>query len=400
MKFNKLNTTLKLRLITVFFQGIVMSSTLPFIALYLSSIIGEKYTGIFLSSVVIINVIFAFLGGALGDKSNKKRNIIILQLLLSLFLFLMFLAMLDKEKYVLLFSFAYLIFNITYGIQRPIIEASIMDAIEDNEEYVYKLNFWFFNISIALGSLLGAFFYNYKSYLLFLLSSIIFFSISLLFIIYFQEINHKLEEKKLNVNNYFSAIKDTRYIFLIFGYSLILFGEFSMNSYISIKLKNTFTKFEIFGYLINGVSIFGFLMFINTFIVVCFTMIINKVIRFKNNHYGILIGLSLYSIGYILLTHFNTFLLLVFSMILATIGEIIYAPIFNSEKYKIIPDDKRGTYSAISTIGFYLSEMLARIFIVISVYFSYNQVTLIFSALLIIGSVLIYIELFKKNNTI
>ena len=60
-----LNLTLKVRLISNFFE-IITTAFLPFIALYLSDLVSVKFSGIFLSILVILNFPVALLGGYLN----------------------------------------------------------------------------------------------------------------------------------------------------------------------------------------------------------------------------------------------------------------------------------------------------------------------------------------------
>lgn len=47
MKWNNLSLTLKVRLISNFFQEIITTAFLPFMALYLSDMTSTKFAGIF-----------------------------------------------------------------------------------------------------------------------------------------------------------------------------------------------------------------------------------------------------------------------------------------------------------------------------------------------------------------
>ncbi len=58
------------------------------------------------------------------------------------------------------FCITVFIFEIMFAAERTYFEAAIMDAIyEEVREYVYQLNYWMFNISTAIGMVLGALLY-------------------------------------------------------------------------------------------------------------------------------------------------------------------------------------------------------------------------------------------------
>lgn len=81
------------------------------------------------------------------------------------------------------FCVAYAIFTIVWGLQFPVMDTLIMDAItEDVEHYIYKISYWMTNLSVAIGALLGGLMYGYSMLLLFLIAACIF--LIVLFILY------------------------------------------------------------------------------------------------------------------------------------------------------------------------------------------------------------------------
>ena len=73
------------------------------------------------------------------------------------------------------FCVAYAIFTIVWGLQFPVMDTLIMDAItEDVEHYIYKISYWMTNLSVAIGALLGGLMYGYSMLLLFLIAACIF----------------------------------------------------------------------------------------------------------------------------------------------------------------------------------------------------------------------------------
>lgn len=151
------------------------------------------------------------------------------------------------------FCVAYAIFTIVWGLQFPVMDTLIMDAItEDVEHYIYKISYWMTNLSVAIGALLGGLMYGYSMLLLFLIAACIF--LIVLFILYIwlpQDRNqvkqsddkrHASRYQKLQIMNIFRSyklvLKDRNYMLLISGFSIIMMGEFSISSYIAIRLKD------------------------------------------------------------------------------------------------------------------------------------------------------------------
>ncbi|MDU3652465.1 MAG: MFS transporter, partial [Staphylococcus epidermidis] len=51
----QLSLTLKIRLICDFFQNMIVTAFLPFIALYLTDMVNQHFSGLFLFGLVMIN---------------------------------------------------------------------------------------------------------------------------------------------------------------------------------------------------------------------------------------------------------------------------------------------------------------------------------------------------------
>lgn len=392
MIFNKLNTTLKVRLVSNLFQEIIFTGTMPFVALYLTDMISVKFSGIFLTVAVVISMAFSFIGGYVSDSNRKKTNIVLLQILMSIFLLLMGFGLLVSS--LMLFCISYLLFTIAFGIQSPIMDAAIMDAITEYESYVYKLSYWITNVGVAIGSVIGGFFYSYKPFLLFTIGFIVYIIVALAFIKWFVEISVERRSKihsnvlRDGISSYMDAIKDRRYMILTIGFSLIMIGELSIYSYIAIKLKRSFEEVNVLQINIDGIKMYSIILLLNTIIVVFFTFNITKLVEKLSTGRVLVLGLTLYTVGYVSLSYFNTLIPLIIAIILATVGEIIYSPVYSTERYKIIPESKRGSYSAIENIGFYCAEILARLAIVLSVYLSSFQMSLLLLIILTVGSIM------------
>ncbi len=130
--------------------------------------------------------------------------------------------------------------------------------------------------------------YGYSMLLLFLIAACIF--LIVLFILYIwlpQDRNqvkqnddkkHASRYQKLQIMNIFRSyklvLKDRNYMLLISGFSIIMMGEFSISSYIAIRLKDQFETISIGSYDITGAKMLAILLMINT-VVIHFTHVFN-----------------------------------------------------------------------------------------------------------------------------
>ncbi|HAR7477923.1 TPA: MFS transporter [Staphylococcus aureus] len=413
----RLSTTLKVRLISNFLQLIITTAFIPFIALYLTDMLSQSIVGIYLVGLVVLKFPLSIISGYLIEIFPKKLLVLIYQATMVIMLVFMGIFGSHQLWQIIGFCVAYAIFTIVWGLQFPVMDTLIMDAItEDVEHYIYKISYWMTNLSVAIGALLGGLMYGYSMLLLFLIAACIF--LIVLFILYIwlpQDRNqvkqsddkkHASRYRKLQIMNIFRSyklvLKDRNYMLLISGFSIIMMGEFSISSYIAIRLKDQFETISIGSYDITGAKMLAILLMINTVVVILLTYSISKIVLKIDFKKALITGLLIYIVGYSGLTYLNQFGLLVVFMIIATVGEIIYSPIVSEQRFKIIPKAKRGTYSAVNALGIHFSETLARLGIVLGAFLTTLQMGLYMFIVLTIGASMLVAGVFggqKQVNT-
>ena len=180
----------------------------------------------------------------------------------------------------------------------------------------------------------------------------------------------------------------------------IIAAEFSLNSYIGVRLAETFKSIHIGNFEIAGVRMLSILNIENMLLVVCLTFFINKITDRYNSQKVLLVGLILYGIGYVTVTSANTWYILFLFNLIATLGELIYSPVRNAEQANMIPADKRGSYSAFSNISFSGGDLIARSTIIIGAYLVPSMMSVYIGVILMIGTFLLYTGLFWKNSSV
>ncbi|CUG11097.1 multidrug MFS transporter, partial [Staphylococcus aureus] len=179
----RLSTTLKVRLISNFLQLIITTAFIPFIALYLTDMLSQSIVGIYLVGLVVLKFPLSIISGYLIEIFPKKLLVLIYQA--TMVIMLVFMGVFGSHQLwqIIGFCVAYAIFTIVWGLQFPVMDTLIMDAItEDVEHYIYKISYWMTNLSVAIGALLGGLMYGYSMLLLFLIAACIF--LIVLFILY------------------------------------------------------------------------------------------------------------------------------------------------------------------------------------------------------------------------
>ncbi|HDE0667193.1 TPA: MFS transporter [Staphylococcus aureus] len=411
----RLSTTLKVRLISNFLQLIITTAFIPFIALYLTDMLNQSIVGIYLVVLVILKFPLSIISGYIIEIFPKKALVLIYQLTMVVMLVLMGIFSSNQLWQIICFCIAYAIFTIVWGLQFPVMDTLIMDAItEDVEHYIYKMSYWITNLSVAIGALLGGLIYGHSMLILFLVAACIFLIVLVILYIWLPEDQNQSVRTVANaqtpfyqqfhilkvLRSYKLVLKDRNYMLMISGFSILMMGEFSTSSYIAIRLKDQFETMSIGPYDITGAKMLAILLMTNTVGVIVLTYFISKVVLKIDFKIALVFGLLFYIVGYSGITYLNQFSLLILFMMIATIGEIVYSPIFEEQRFKIIPEDKSGTYSAFHALGIHMSETLVRLGIVLGVFLTSLQMGLCMFILLVMGALLLVIGVFRGRKKV
>ena len=404
MKWKEYPRNIKVRLITSFFNRAVASAVMPFMALFFAQEIGRVAAGLFLILTVIIGFVINLVGGYLSDRLPRKKVLIATSSLSALFFGVMTVSLVPESNWIWLFAFAYIAFIITSSLGRPAIHAIIIDSTTpENRKAVYAIDYWLVNLSLAVGAALGGLLYMNHQIELFLLLSITSSCLPVAYAIWLENSQaSRLEKQHDNVfldviQNYQVAFRDKPFVKVVMGSMFIFAAEFSLNSYIGVRLAESFQTISIEGFEIGGVRMLSLLNIQNMLLVVCFTFLISKLTDRFDKKKVLLYGLIIYSVGYIVMTSANSWYLLLLFSVVATLGELMYSPVRNAEQANMMPADKRGSYSAFSGISFSGADMIARSTIILGAFLIPTMMSVYMGLILMFGTVLVYTGLFGKQ---
>lgn len=407
MKIRDLPINIQLRLWGSFVNRCTYSATLPFIALYLTDQMNARIAGLFLASIVFVQFISNIWGGYLVDQFPRKKMLIFGSFTEALSLIFMWLTVVYDRTY--LFMLTFVLFTIFSAFRRPSMSALVQDsATEENKKLLYRMDYWLINLSLAIGALLGGLFYNEHKSWLFFSTAFVALILSFLYMKYIEETNsfiRKKEHKNVFVDlamAYQTVIKDKRFVLMVIGLMLIATVELMNSTYVAVRLHKHFETINLFNFKVTGVRMFTVINLVNTITVVSLSLLIGKWIeKFKVNKI-LAIGLIMYAIGYALLTSANLWWLIIIAVLIATFGEMIYAPIKSAEMLTLIPKDKRGTYNTFSSFTFSGAQLLSNGALVLGTYLNPYAMSIVVFGIVMIGSILMMNSLFrmrKMNNT-
>ena len=407
MKWKDYPQNIKVRLITSFFNRAVSSAVMPFMALFFAQEIGKIWAGAFLVFTVVIGFFINLIGGYVSDRFPRKIVVVMTSALSAVFFLAMTISLVPDSKWIWLFAAAYLAFVVTSSLGRPAMHALIIDSTTpENRKAVYTIEYWLTNLSMAIGAATGGLLYVNHQIELFTLLTVTSAALPIAYQIWLtdeQVEQRKQQHKNILVDvlqNYRVAFKDLPFVKVVVGSMFIFAAEFSLNSYIGVRLAETFEAVSIGSFEIAGVRMLSILNIQNMLLVVCLTFFVSRITDKFSKQKVLLAGLIIYSIGYVTITSADTWYILILFNLIATLGELIYSPVRNAEQANMMPEDKRGSYSAFSNVSFSGADLLARSTIIIGAYLMPTMMSVYIGVLLMAGTFLVYTGLFVRSYSV
>ena len=396
---------IKVRLITSFFNRALSSAVMPFMALFFAQEMNKVWAGAFLVFTVAISFFINLVGGYISDRFPRKRVLLITSSLSSSMFLLMATSLFPEDNLIWLFAAAYVGFIITSSLGRPAMHAIIIDSTTpENRKAVYTIDYWLVNLSMAIGAALGGLLYVNHQNELFIALTLTSAMLPIAYKIWLKDERTNLLEKQHQnvfvdlVHNYRVAFQDTPFVKIVLGTMLVFSAEFTLNSYIAVRLADTFESVNIGNFEIVGVRMLSILNIENMLLVVCFTFLISKFTDRFSKRKVLLAGLLLYGIGYATVTSVNAWYMLILFNFISTVGELVYSPVRNTLEANMMPEDKRGSYSAFSNISFSGADMLARISIILGAYLLPSMMSVYIGLIVLLGAILLYSGFFLKGS--
>lgn len=363
----------------------------------------EVIAGAFLIAMVFVSFITNLLGGYLADRFSRKRLLVTTSALTALTFITMTISL--SLDWMLLFMVIYAVFSVTSNLGRPAMGAIIIDATtKENRQAVYALDYWLINLSIAIGTALGGWLYVSNQLLLFGILSFTSSVLPIAYYLFLDDTPRTWQRQKLRgvltdiFTSYQVAWRDRPFVKVVFGSMCILAAEFSMGSYVAVRLADSFEPLSFAGWSINGVRMMSIINIENTLLVVTLTFIVQRLAKRLSPRRTLAAGLMLYTIGYVVVTSANSMTALMVFIFIATIGELLYSPVLNTQKANMMPADQRGAYSAFAGTSFAGADLISRSTILVGTFLIPSMMSVYLGLILLTGFGLVYTSLFVKES--
>ncbi|GGB10815.1 MFS transporter [Macrococcus hajekii] len=405
MRVRDLPLNIHLRLWGSFVNRCTYSATLPFLALYLTDQVHASFAGLFLAIGVFVQFISNIWGGYFVDLMPRKKMLIFGSSLEAVALILMWVTVV--HSWLILFLLSYVLFTVFSAFRRPSMSAIVQDsATPENKKLLYRMDYWLVNLSLAVGALLGGLLYTHHKEWLFFLTALVSSILALLYAKYIEETHSFIRQKKHDnvfrdlFSAYSTVSRDKRFVMVVIGGMLLATVELMTSTYVAVRLNKTFEIVHLLGFSINGVRMFTLINLTNTLTVVSCSLLVGKFAERFRVHRILGAGLLAYGIGYAVLTSANTWWLIIIAVLIATFGEMIYAPTKNAEALSLIPQDKRGSYNTFSSFTFSGAQLLSNGSLVVGAYLNPYAMSVVVFVIVMVGSIFMMNNLFGGQHKV
>ncbi|MFC4618448.1 MFS transporter [Camelliibacillus cellulosilyticus] len=377
----QLHPNVKIRLMVNFFTRVAYMMVTPFIAVYFSQRVGAAQTGVMFVCVILCGVLGGIVGGFYGDRIGRRKLMLLGEgAMVTCFLVIACLnsPWLDAPYATFVVFLVDLFFE---GMLGPAAQALLIDSsTSETRRLIFQIQYWCGNLSMAIGSMIGAFLFQAHHFFLFLLvAAVTLFSffVTLFFIKDTFRPEKKVAPDQMAVErrgflkNYAFIIKDRIFMFYILATLAMLIVMSQLTNYIGVRLaREVPSQPFFFGLEVDGVRLLGMLQSENTLLVVFGTFIMAWLIKKINNQLAICMGVLIFTLGNIYLMFGTIPGVLLAAMLVATIGELIFMPVKQAYLADIAPEHARSSYMAASGMSEFFAMIIAGLMITIGAFVS------------------------------
>lgn len=314
----------------------------PFFALYITVKfdVGMTQVGLLFAVFSISSFVGQMFGGALTDRIGRK-SIMIYSLITTSFSSVLMGLVNSLPTFYLLALFI----GILTEVGGPARQAMVADLLPERQRAQgFGIIRVAFNLSVAIGPVLGGFLARNSYFYLFLTDAIIS-SISA-FIVWRAMPETKPEPKPgeaeesmaSTFRGYGRVLRDRLFMLFLAAGILSGFVYMNFNTTLGVFLRDVHEVPET-GY--------GLLLSLNAAMVVLFQFAITRRIERYAPMLMMALGVTLYAVGFGMYGFVSSMTLFVLAMVILTIGEMLIAPVSQALVASFSPEDMRGRYMAI-----------------------------------------------------
>ncbi|MBD0382834.1 MDR family MFS transporter [Paenibacillus sedimenti] len=405
MEFFKLHPNIRIRIFTSFLNRSAGTMIFPFMAIYFSEKLGQGLAGILLLITLAAQVVMSVYGGYLSDLRGRK--VIMVSSLGIQFIALSIMTLANSS----LLDSAWLTFTMMLvqsacnGMMSPAADAMLIDvSTKEDRSFMYAIQYWSVNLSVAIGSVLGGLWFASHRFELFVMLTLACLITLILTAFRIEEtyqpaLKHGLSGTGMKIfrgiwHNYTPLVKDKLFMLYSLGGMLLYSIEFQTTNYIGVRLEREFVARQVaftdwFSFELTGMKVLSLIQIENTVMVICLSLFITKLVKAFKDTLVLYSGALLYTIGYCVVGFSNSLWLILFAVLLATAGELLYHPVRQSYLAEIVKEDARSSYMAVNGLVFQLAQAVGALGISIGAVLSSGMMSSLYFVMGISGLILI-----------
>ncbi|MFT9373959.1 MFS transporter [Liquorilactobacillus hordei] len=385
---SELSRELKTRLLGSFIIRLVGNMVYPFMALYFTAAWNMKVAGILTLVSSLISVVVSFFGGPLIDRYGHKRNILIAQGIQVFSMTVVAIINFSWWTSVTITALMLMLQNVGTGLLNPATESLLFNnTTKKNRKFVYSFDYWSTNISMGIGLMIGGSLYTEHKEFLFItlaVGEIIVWLIMFWGLATDIPITSKRKKNSFFIEEYRIVLQNTDFIKYCLAQLFVIFLEFQMMNYIAVRLTREF-RWQLSGMTINGVSMASNLRVLNTILVIVLAWTINHFLSRYQTKNIFFLGMFMYILGYLILLVSNAPILLIFAIILVSLGELFIVPTEQTLLGILQDPVYSGTYMAIHGLVLKGAKILGSLGLILGSIVLTTEIAIIFGATALLG---------------
>ncbi len=312
----------------------------PFFALYVTAKFGVGLTqvGILLGAMTAGGIAGGLIGGWLTDKIGRKIIILFGLLVSGLFS----ITIIFIHRFELLIGVGVLV-GLLGSMSGPAYNAMMADIIpEEKRVSAFGVSRVVFNLTVAIGPLIGGYIADYSYNWLFIGDAITSAATFLLVLKMLPESKPSIalestERERGNGGGYMRILKDKNYIFLLICMMLMFAVMMQMLSTLSVYMRDVHSFPNKY---------YGYILSLNATMVVLMQFWVSRKMEKLPPLIAITIGAVFATIGYTMFGFIDSIWMFALAMAILTIGEMIIDPLSQALAAKFAPAEMRGRYMA------------------------------------------------------
>ncbi|GAB3976810.1 MFS transporter [Actinoallomurus acanthiterrae] len=357
---------MRVRLLIGFVQRFLNAMLLPFMAIYLDHRFGQGPAATMVLAGVLVGILAGLYGGHLSERLGRRPVLLLSESgAATAFAAMATAAVPSWESPTAVYAF-FVLANALGNLGLPAHDAVITDVTHaDDRKRVYTLNYWTINLALVGGSLAGAsFFSDHLPYML-AMAAVLSLVVAVLTFALVRETRPGQGKERWHgsgrrvrpgiariLTDYGPVIRDGALIKFVLAATMLMALEVQLTIYIAVRLARSMPDQKLlpFGWCevrVDGLEMVGVLRGENTLMIVFLGLFAERLFKRLGEGPRLYGGIVAFTAGYVVLGVGSDVSLLLFGMLIATLGELLYVGVEQSRLADSIPEESRARHIAV-----------------------------------------------------